>query len=114
MSKISANRLWLLAAALSAALCAGGCLGMSDNPKPHVIRSKVAKTPPPAPAAKDTTKVAKKTAPKTEKAKKPNAPTEDTTASAEPDKLLYERSMTDIKKGHYTEARLSLQNLINT
>lgn len=114
MFKISANRFWLLAVALTAALFAGGCLGMSDNPKPHVIRSKVAKTPPPQPAAKDNTRVAKKTAPKTEKAKKSNAPSEDTTASAEPDKLLYERSMKDIKKGHYTEARLSLQALINT
>lgn len=38
----------------------------------------------------------------------------DTTQSVEPDKLLYERSELDIKKGHYTEGRLSLQTLINT
>jgi len=126
--------------ALCAALITGGCFGGSDNPKPHVIRSKVAKTPPPAPAnttgtnaaqtppatpsnssdakaatppAKPAnTKVAKKTSPKTSKPAK--AAAEDTTASAEPDKLLYDRSMLDIKKGRYTEARLSLQALINT
>src|SRR5579862_4526371 len=40
----------LFVVALGAALIGGGCLGGSDNPKPHVIRSKVAKTPPPAPA----------------------------------------------------------------
>ena len=34
--------------------------------------------------------------------------------SAEPDKVLYERAMLDIKRGHYTEGRLSLQALINT
>jgi len=35
-------------------------------------------------------------------------------ASAEPDKVLYDRAMLDLKKGHYTEGRLSLQTLINT
>lgn len=145
--------------ALCAALITGGCFGGSDNPKPHVIRSKVAKTPPPAPAntananaaqtppaapasttdanaaqtppatpanpsdAKASTppakpantkntKSTKKTSAKTTKPAK--AAAEDTTASAEPDKLLYDRSMLDIKKGRYTEARLSLQALINT
>jgi outer membrane protein assembly factor BamD len=39
---------------------------------------------------------------------------DETTQSAEPDKILYERAMTDIKRSHYTEARLSLQTLINT
>jgi outer membrane protein assembly factor BamD len=34
--------------------------------------------------------------------------------SAEPDKALYDRAMADQKKGRYTEARLSLQTLINT
>lgn len=38
----------------------------------------------------------------------------DTKASAEPDKVLYERSMVEYKKGKYTEARLDLQTLINT
>jgi len=34
--------------------------------------------------------------------------------SAEPDKVLYDRAMNDIKHKRYTEARLSLQTLINT
>lgn len=38
----------------------------------------------------------------------------DTTQSVEPDKVLYERAMLDVKKGRYTEGRLSLQALINT
>ena len=39
---------------------------------------------------------------------------DDTTQSAEPDKVLYERALSDIKHSHYTEARLSFQTLINT
>lgn len=35
-------------------------------------------------------------------------------ASAEPDKVLFDRAMGDIKKSRYTEGRLSLQTLINT
>lgn len=127
------HRKLLFLASLFAALISGGCLGGSNNPKPHVIRSKVAKTPPPAPAAAPAPATAASTdnkpavasapaskappkpdivKPDKEKAKADSG--EDTTASAEPDKLLYERSMTDIKKGRYTEARLSLQALINT
>jgi outer membrane protein assembly factor BamD len=34
--------------------------------------------------------------------------------SAEPDKVLYERAMDDIKRGHQEVGRLSLQTLINT
>jgi outer membrane protein assembly factor BamD len=34
--------------------------------------------------------------------------------SSEPDKVLYERAMTDLKKKRYTEERLSLETLINT
>lgn len=34
--------------------------------------------------------------------------------SSEPDKVLYERAMTDLKKKHYAEERLSLEVLINT
>jgi outer membrane protein assembly factor BamD len=40
--------------------------------------------------------------------------TADVNASAEPDKVLYDRAMSDIKRGRYTEGRLSLQTLINT
>jgi outer membrane protein assembly factor BamD len=38
----------------------------------------------------------------------------DASASVEPDKLLYDRAIQDIKKGRYTEGRLSFQTLINT
>ena len=34
--------------------------------------------------------------------------------SAEPDKVLYDRALLDIKHGRYTEGRLALQTLINT
>ena len=35
-------------------------------------------------------------------------------ASAEPDKVLYGRATSDMKRGHYTTGRLALQTLINT
>jgi len=35
-------------------------------------------------------------------------------ASAEPDKILYDRALADLKAGRYTEGRLALQTLINT
>lgn len=38
----------------------------------------------------------------------------DADSSAEPDKVLYDRAMRDIKKTKYIDARLSLQTLINT
>ncbi|HEV2297121.1 MAG TPA: outer membrane protein assembly factor BamD [Candidatus Acidoferrales bacterium] len=38
----------------------------------------------------------------------------DTSASAAPDKVLYDRSVKDYNHGRYTEARLSLQTLINS
>ena len=37
-----------------------------------------------------------------------------TDASAAPDKLLYTKATSDIKRGHYTVGRLSLQTLINS
>ncbi|HXW62756.1 MAG TPA: outer membrane protein assembly factor BamD [Candidatus Acidoferrales bacterium] len=40
--------------------------------------------------------------------------TPDTTQTAEPDKVLYDRAMADLKHTKYTEARLDLQTLINT
>jgi len=57
-----------------------------------------------------------------QKIKKPKvvkAPDQKTAApipqsSAEPDKVLYDRALVDIKHGRYTEGRLSLQTLINT
>jgi outer membrane protein assembly factor BamD len=52
---------------------------------------------------------------KVTKVKPPKKPAADTTAeSAEPDKILYERAVTDIKHSKYTEARLSFQTLVNT
>ena len=48
------------------------------------------------------------------KKKKPEVAKPDSEASAEPDKVLFDRAMTDVKHGRYTEARLSLQTLINT
>ena len=38
----------------------------------------------------------------------------DPDASAEPDKILYDRAERDLKGGRYTEGRLALQTLINT
>jgi outer membrane protein assembly factor BamD len=40
--------------------------------------------------------------------------TPDTTASAEPDKVLYDRALDDFKHSRFTIARLSFQTLINT
>jgi outer membrane protein assembly factor BamD len=40
--------------------------------------------------------------------------TTDTSQSAEPDKVLYDRAIADLKHAKYTEARLDLQTLINT
>ena len=48
--------------------------------------------------------------------KKQPAKTADTdpNSSAQPDKILYDRALEDIKHGRFTEGRLSLQTLINT
>jgi outer membrane protein assembly factor BamD len=40
--------------------------------------------------------------------------TTDTSQTAEPDKVLYDRAMNDLKRTRYPEARLGLQTLINT
>jgi len=64
-------------------------------------------TPKPAPKKKSILP-AKKT-----KKKEPAAkPIPD--ASEEPDKVLYDRALNDLKAGRYTEGRLALQTLINT
>jgi outer membrane protein assembly factor BamD len=54
------------------------------------------------------------TAPPKKKKKKADTSATEPKQSAEPDKALYDRAMADQKKGRYTEARLSLQTLINT
>jgi outer membrane protein assembly factor BamD len=52
--------------------------------------------------------------PKVTKVKPQATKKQDGAESAEPDKVLYDRAMNDIKHKRYTEARLSLQTLINT
>jgi outer membrane protein assembly factor BamD len=47
-------------------------------------------------------------------AKSATKASQDTQASAEPDKILYDRALTDLKHNRYTEGRLTLQTLINT
>jgi outer membrane protein assembly factor BamD len=44
----------------------------------------------------------------------PAAKKADTTQTAEPDKVLYDRAMTSVKHSKYIEARLDFQTLINT
>jgi outer membrane protein assembly factor BamD len=51
---------------------------------------------------------------KVTKVKPTPAKKDDTAESAEPDKVLYERAVNDVKHSRYTEARLSFQTLINT
>jgi outer membrane protein assembly factor BamD len=55
--------------------------------------------------------VVKKPAKKKQPAK---ASDTDPNSSAQPDKILYDRALEDIKHGRFTEGRLSLQTLINT
>jgi outer membrane protein assembly factor BamD len=52
--------------------------------------------------------------PKITKVKPTPAKKDDTTQSAEPDKVLYDRAMLAIKHSRYTEGRLDFQTLINT
>jgi outer membrane protein assembly factor BamD len=67
-----------------------------------------AKPDAPAPAAKSASKPAgKSNAKPTDKKAAPQP-------SAEPDKVLYDRALVDMKKSHYIEGRLALQTLINT
>lgn len=69
-----------------------------------------------APQTAQTPKAAPKKAaqaPAKKNGKKPNAkPLPET--SSEPDKVLYDRALVDLKAGRYTEGRLALQTLINT
>jgi outer membrane protein assembly factor BamD len=52
--------------------------------------------------------------PKVTKVKDTPVKKEAAAESAEPDKLLYEKAGSEIKKAHYTEGRLDFQTLINT
>ena len=68
----------------------------------------------PKPQSKPATQApAKQTAKKDQKNQKKKQ-TIDVNASAEPDKVLYDRAQADLKAGRYTEGRLALQTLINT
>jgi outer membrane protein assembly factor BamD len=68
-----------------------------------------ATTAKPAPA-----KSTSKTAAKKDKKPAPAPKSVAKEASAEPDKVLYDRAQLDLKHGRYTEGRLALQTLINT
>jgi len=110
MAENSSKHKQLLIFAVSLALATGGCL-FSSHPKIKVQKEKVAKNKPvkAQPAKPQPTNADAKKAPPVKA-----AAADDTVASAEPDKVLYDRSLLDTKKGRYTEARLSLQTLINT
>jgi outer membrane protein assembly factor BamD len=82
------NKRWLTVCGLAALLAGSLCAGAYGHQKVKVFKTK--------PAKKD--------------AKKADA----TAQSAEPDKILYERAVYDVKHSKYTEARLSFQTLINT
>jgi outer membrane protein assembly factor BamD len=111
MAENSSKHKQLLIFAVSIALATGGCL-FSSHPKIKVQKEKVAKNKPekaqPAKTEAKNTKAAEPAKPV--KA----AAADDAVASAEPDKVLFDRSQLDLKKGRYTESRLSLQTLINT
>ena len=51
---------------------------------------------------------------KVTKVKSTPAKKDETAETAEPDKILYERAVNDVKHSRYTEARLSFQTLVNT
>ncbi len=81
--------------------------GSGQAPPPPPTGTDAPAEKPAAPATTSTTKKhQKKAAPQTK------APAPD--ASAEPDKILYDRAEADLKHQRYTEGRLALQTLINT
>lgn len=82
-----------------------------DNSK-NAKKNSNKKEPTPKNVKKDNTAPRKGKTITAKKGADKDAPDKD--ASAEPDKVLYDRAMADIKKSRYTEGRLSLQTLINT
>jgi outer membrane protein assembly factor BamD len=105
-------------------VCPAASAQQSDQGAPQTAQTPQSSqgAPVTAPAAQDPAKTAQpaKTPPqKTPRfipkktAKKPAAKPV-TNASAEPDKVLYDRALGDLKAGRYTEGRLALQTLINT
>jgi outer membrane protein assembly factor BamD len=85
MAGTSMKKSQAITAALVLSLAGSVCTAAYGQ-KPKIIKAK------PAPAAKTA----------------PTAPT------VEPDKLLYDKAVDFLKHGHYTEARLNFQTLINT
>lgn len=80
------NKRHLMVCALAASLAGSFCASAYGQKKIKVTKAK------PTPAKKKS----------------------DTGESAEPDKVLYDRAVNDVKHARYTEARLSFQTLINT
>jgi outer membrane protein assembly factor BamD len=105
-------------------VCPAASAQQSDQGAPQTAQTPQSSqgAPVTAPATQDPAKTAQpaKTPPKKasrftpkKTAKKP-APTTVKDASAEPDKVLYDRALADLKAGRYTEGRLALQTLENT
>jgi outer membrane protein assembly factor BamD len=113
-----------LGASVFLQLCPTATAQQSDQGAPQTAPTPQSSqgAPVTAPAPQDPTKPAApaKAAPKKTPrfaAKKPTkkpAAAPATDASAEPDKVLYDRAQADLKAGRYTEGRLALQTLINT
>jgi outer membrane protein assembly factor BamD len=80
------NKRHLLIAGFAFSLAGSMCPTAFSQKKPHITKVK------PAPAAKK----------------------DDTTQSAEPDKVLYDKAMVAVQHSRYTEGRLDFQTLINT
>jgi outer membrane protein assembly factor BamD len=100
------------AAVLLLVACPGA---LAQVPTPQSGTSGSAPTDTPAAKSKTPDKPAAKTPAK--KAVKKAAPAPKPVAkeaSAEPDKVLYDRAQADLTHGRYTEGRLALQTLINT
>ena len=103
------------------AVCPGASAQQSDQGAPQTAQGAPQTAPSPQNQGAPQTAPAPKTAPNKKQArvtsgktkKKPGAkPVPDT--SAEPDKVLYDRALIDLKASRYTEGRLALQTLINT
>lgn len=109
MSKMSLER-YLILAALCGALgaSAGSAFGQVATSQ---TGSSTPATPPKAAAKKSSDDTKAKSSDKLP-GKGKAVPAKET--SAEPDKVLFERAQTDIKKGRYIEGRLAYQTLINT
>jgi outer membrane protein assembly factor BamD len=94
-----------------------------QNQQPVEPQAQPQKKPANQPQAQSSKKKSSKKQPQTQqkkikahvvKQKSTKNPAQDTTQSAEPDKVLYERALQAVQKGRYTEGRLNLQTLINT